>query len=179
MNPLALVAAARPGLTARLVEETHELVLHGGGEVFRLPLTEQAVARHALLVRALPALAVRLPVAVPRPRYVGVMDDGSTPFTAEPRLPGERMTAPPDGIALGQLAGLLLALRDVPAKEAQQWGAAGDRDLHHAVLLHGALTPSALLADPARGVLTGVVDWRPRLGEPAEDVRSLGVDPLG
>ena len=54
-------------------------------------------------------------------------------------------------------------------REAGQWGLpAGD-----GVLLHGDLTPSALLVDPARGLLTGVVGWRPRFGDPAEDRAGL------
>ncbi len=51
---------------------------------------------------------------------------------------------------------------------AQQWGVQGD-----GTLLHGALDASSLLLDPARGLLTGVVGWRPRLGDPADDLASL------
>ena len=43
------------------------------------------------------------------------------------------------------------------------------------VLLHGALGPSALLVDPRRGVLTGVVGWRLRLDERADEL--AGLDP--
>lgn len=144
-----------------------EVVLAGGGEVFRLPLTPTAAARHAVLVRALPELRTRLPVTVPTPRYVGLMPDGTTPFVAERELPGQpSSTLGP--IALGQLQGVLAALAAVPEREAAQWGVAGEGSL-----LHGALDASALLHDPARGVLTGVVGWRPRLGDPAEDLASL------
>ena len=174
MSPLELVAVARPGVAVRVVEQTDEVVLHGGGEVFRLPLTDGAVRRHALLVRALPKLAERVPVAVPWPRYGGVLEDGATPFTAEARLPGAPLTAPPDGIALSQVAGMLLALRAVPAKEARQWGADGAGDC----LVHGDLDPASVLVAPT-GVVTGVVGWRPRLGTAHEDVTRLGVDPLG
>lgn len=41
-------------------------------------------------------------------------------------------------------------------------------------MLHGALTPAAVLVDPARGVLAGIVDWRLRLGDPADDRAALG-----
>ena len=143
------------------------MVLSGGGEVFRLPLQPSATDRHAVLVRALPELRTRLPVAVAVPRYVGVLPDGSTPFTAEPELPG----APPaslGSIAVGQLAGVLAALAAVPEREAQQWGVPGTGSL-----LHGALDGSALLYDPSRGLLSGIVGWRPRLGDPDEDLRTL------
>ena len=43
------------------------------------------------------------------------------------------------------------------------------------VLLHGVLARSALLLDPRRGVLTGVVGWRLRLGDRADDL--AGLDP--
>jgi aminoglycoside phosphotransferase (APT) family kinase protein len=162
------VAAARPGIALRaLAVSDDEVVLAGGEEVFRLPLSADAVARHAVLVRALPQLRTRLPVPVPVPRYVGVLPDGSTPFTAEPRLPGE----PADelgSIATGQLAGALEALAAVPEREAQQWGVPGS-----GALLHGDLGRSALLVDPQRRVLTGLVGWRLRLGEPADDLDAL------
>lgn len=144
-----------------------EAVLAGGGEVFRLPLTAEAAQRHAVLLRVLPQLRTRLPVTVPVPRYVGLMPDGATPFLAEPHLPGTAV-ATLGPIAAGQLAGVLAALADVPPREAQSWGVAGDGSL-----LHGALDATALLQDPARGVLTGVVGWRPRLGDPAEDLAAL------
>jgi aminoglycoside phosphotransferase (APT) family kinase protein len=152
-----------------------EVVLAGGAEVFRLPLLPSAAARHAVLVRALPELRTRLPVTVPVPRYAGLMLDGATPFLAEPLLPGEPATAL-GTIAAGQLAGVLAALASVPEREAQQWGVAG-----RGTLLHGALDGSALLADPGRGVLSAVVGWRPRLGDPSDDLASLGAlaDALG
>ena len=172
---LTLAAAARPGVAFRLRPDEHadELVLLGGGEVLRLPLTPEAATRQAVLVRALPALRPLVPVAVPAPRYVGVLDDGLTPFTAEARLPGihplltSRQPAL-DGIALGQLAGLLAALAEIAPREAEQWGVTGAGRLRH-----GALDERALLVDPQRGVLVGVVGWRPLLGDPADDLASL------
>ena len=150
-SPEALVAVARPGVRLRRVTDIPaydgEVVLVGGGEVFRLPLTGAAVARAVVLVRALPALRMRLPVAVPLPRFVGVLADGSTPFTAEPRLPGTRVEEP-TGIAAGQLEGVLAALDDITAHEAAQWGAVT------------MPRPQLLLHDPGRGVLTGLVAWR-------------------
>ena len=168
MTLRAAAAAARPGVVLReAAGPDDELVLHGGGEVLRLPRTPEAAARLVLLVRALPRLRPLVPVAVPLPRLVGVPDDGQTPFTAERRLPGVP-GLPLDGLAVGQLAGLVAALDDVPPREAQSWGVPGD-----GVLLHGALGPSALLLDPQRGVLTGVVGWRLRLGDRADDLAEL------
>ena len=162
------MAQVRPGVPLRaLAVHDDEVVLTGGGEVFRLPLAPEAAARHAVLVRALPVLRTRLPVTVPVPRYVGLMPDGATPFLAEREIAGEpvRELGP---IAAGQLAGVLAALADVPPREAQAWGVHGEGSL-----LHGALDRTALLHDPARGLLTGVVGWRPRLGDPGEDLATL------
>ena len=104
-------------------------------------------------------------MAVAVPRYVGLV--GEHPFLAEPLLPGApvRELSP---VGAGQLAGVLAALADVPPREAAQWGATGE-----GTLLHGALDAGALLADGRRGLLTGVVGWRPRLGDPAEDLAAL------
>ena len=170
---LDAVAAARPGVRLREVPgPPDETVLHGGGEVLRVPRTAEAAARHAVLVKALPVLRNRVPVPVAPPRYTGVLPDGATPFLAEPRLPGVPLSDLPghvlSGIALGQLNGLLFGLSDVAEREAAQWGVPGS-----GALLHGALTPAALLVDPARGLLTGVVGWQPRLGDPAEDLAGL------
>jgi hypothetical protein len=160
------VLAVRPGVALRaLAVHDDEAVLASDDEVFRLPLSPVAVARQALLVRLLPALRTRLPVAVAVPRYVGLV--GENPFTAEPLLPGEPAAAL-SPIGVGQLQGVLAALADSPPREAQQWGAAGEGRL-----LHGALDATALLADPTRGLLTGVVGWRPRLGDPADDLATL------
>ena len=169
----AAVAAVRPGVRLREVDgPPDEAVVHGGGEVFRLPRTPEAAARHAVLVKALPVLRSRVPVPVAAPRYTGVLPDGETPFLAEPRLPGVRLADLPghvlSGIAVGQLSGVLLALAGVVEREAGQWGLPGS-----GALLHGDLTPAALLVDPARGLLTGVVGWRLRLGDPAEDLAGL------
>lgn len=144
--------AVRPGLELEaLAVHDDEVVLAGGDEVFRLPLTVQVAARHAVLVRALPELRTRVPVAVAPPRYVGVMADGTTPFTAERRLPGSPVTTL-SSIAQGQLAGVAVAVEAVPAREARSWGVPGDGEvLHHAV---------SLLGDPDRGVLTGLTGWR-------------------
>lgn len=141
-----LVAAVRPGIALRQAGgHDDEVVLHGGGEVFRLPLTEDAVARQRALVTGLPALFAKLPVAVPRPRYVGVLADGQTPFTAERRLPGEPVTEL-TGIAAAQWEGVLAGLDAVTPGEVREWG--------------GLYRPTVLLADLRRGVLTGLVDWR-------------------
>ena len=158
----------RPGIALRsLAVHDDEVVLAGGGEVFRLPLAPTAAQRHAVLVRALAALRTRLPVPVAVPRNVGVMPDGATPFTAEPELAGAPTTAV-EAIAASHLAGVLAALSATPEREARSWGVDGD-----GVLLHGALDAGALLHDPRRGLLTGVVGWRLRLGDAADDRASL------
>lgn len=131
-------------MLARLVAETDEAVFHGGGEVFRLPLTTTAASRQRALVKGLPKLRDLVPVAVPAPRWVGVMADGETPFTAEKRLPGVEI-AEPTGIAAHQWQGVLAALEAISAAQAQEWG--------------GIYRPTLLLADPRRGVLTGLVEW--------------------
>ncbi len=156
-DPLRAAAeAARPGVALReAAGPDDELVLHGGGEVLRLPRTPEAAARLLLLVRALPRLRPLVPLAVPAPRLVGVLADGATPFTAEPRLPGVPVTGALDGIAAGQRAGLRAALDAVPVREAQQWGVPGDGTR--------LADPAALLVDPRRGVLTAAVGWHLRL----------------
>ena len=147
--------AVRPGIElAVLAEHDDELVLADGGEVFRLPLAPSGAERLAVLVRALPELAKRVPVAVAAPRWVGVLPDGETPFTAERRLPGTPAPARLGSIAAAQLDGVLAAVADVPPREARQWGVPGDGD----VLQAPGLT---LLADGPR--LTGVTGWRLRL----------------
>jgi hypothetical protein len=86
---------------------------------------------------------------------VGVLPGGETPFTAEPRLPGQPPAGRLGSIAASQLAGVSTALADVPAREARAWGVAGDGD----ALLAPGLT---LLADGPR--LTGTTGWRLVLG---------------
>lgn len=141
-----VVRTFRRGLSLRpgpVLED--EVVLHGGGEVFRLPLTPGALDRQAVLLRALPVLAVSLPVAVPRPRRIGVLPDGITPFTAEPRLPGVAV-AEARGLAALQWDGVAAALDAVPPGQVREWG--------------GLPQPAVLLHDPVRGVLTGLVAWQ-------------------
>ena len=137
-----------------LAEHDDELVLTGGSEVFRLPLAPSGSDRLALLVRALPVLRSRVPVAVAPPRWVGVLPDGETPFTAESRLPGRPPDGPLGSIAKAQLDGVVAALADVPAREAQQWGVPGVGP----TLVSPGL---GLLADGPR--LTGTTGWRLRL----------------
>lgn len=163
------VLAVRPGLVLRsLAVHDDEVVLTGGEEVFRLPLQPSGAARLAVLVKLMRELRTRLAVAVAVPRFIGLLPDGETPFTAEALLPGEPVARQLSPIARGQLAGVLAALADVPPRLAQQLGVGGE-----GTLLHGALDSTALLVDPARGVLTGVVGWRPRLGDPADDLAAL------
>ncbi len=161
-----LVAEVRPGVALRaLAVHDDEAVLAGGDEVFRLPLAPSGSQRLALLVTALPVLRTRVPLSVAIPRWIGVMPDGRTPFSAEPLLPGAPagdLTAgtPLSGaIAVGQRDGVLAALADVPVREARSWGVPGDGA--------GLLAGATLLADPARGVLTGLVGWRLELSDDA------------
>jgi len=156
-----LVLEVRPGVVLRsLAVHDDEAVLAGGNEVFRLPLAPTGAARLAVLVRALPALAPKVPVPLAIPRWVGVMADGTTPFTAERLLPGGRLAAL-GPIAAGQLAGVRAALAGVPAREARQWGVTGEGDV--------LVASAALLGDPARGVLTGVVGVRLALSDSSGD----------
>lgn len=116
-----VMAVARPGVVLREVPGVDEVVLHGGGEVFRLPLAEGAATRQRVLVKALPALFAKLPVAVPRPRFVGVLADGTTPFTAEKRLPGTDLGRAA-GIACAQWEGVMAALDAVsPGTAVVEW----------------------------------------------------------
>jgi hypothetical protein len=41
---IELVAPVRPGIALRLISEGDDVVVHGGGEVIRLPVSEEAVA---------------------------------------------------------------------------------------------------------------------------------------
>ena len=154
------MAEVRPGVVLRsLAVHDDEAVLEGGGEVFRLPLAPSGSARTAVLVAALPVLRTRLPVAVAVPRWVGVMPDGTTPFSAEPLLPGVPVHALTT-IAAGQRTGIVAALAAVPAREAAAWGVPGDGER--------LLATATLLGDPDRGVLTGAVGWQLRLADDAE-----------
>ena len=159
-----LVAEVRPGVVLRsLAVHDDEAVLEGGGEVFRLPLAPSGSQRLAVLVAALPVLRTRLPLAVAVPRWVGVMPDGRTPFTAEPLLPGVPAGGLAPGtplagaIAAGQRDGVLAALAGVPAREAVGWGVPGTG--------RRLVATATLLADPDRGVLTGLVGWQLELGD--------------
>lgn len=163
MSPVEAVLAARPGRRV-VASRSDEVVLVGGGEVLRAPLTVAAAARHRVLVAALPVLRALVPVPVAPPRYVGVLTDGETPFTAEDRLPGLPATTL-GTVAAGQLAGAVAALLAVSPRQAQQWGVPGEGRL-----LHGALSADAVLVDPVRGVVTGLVGWDLRLGEPGSDI---------
>jgi len=55
-----------------------ELVVHGGGELCRLPRPAVALDR-LLLVRVLPRLQPLLSAALPAARLAGVLDKGTTP----------------------------------------------------------------------------------------------------
>ena len=152
-----LVQAVRPGIElTSLAVHDDEVVLAGGGEVFRLPLAPSGSARLAVLVAALPVLRGRVPVAVAVPRWVGVMPDGTTPFTAEPLLPGTPADPLVEGsIAAGQRDGVLAAVGAIAVREAQAWGVPGDGEL--------VVADTTLLQDRARGVLTAAVGWRLRV----------------
>jgi hypothetical protein len=167
VTPLDAARAARPDVALDVLDDDgDELVLTAGDEVLRLPHGPTRWPGRQVLVVAMPALRVRLPVAVPVPRYVGVLGDGATPFTAERRLPGTALAGTAlCGIAVGQLAGTVAALRDVSEREAHAWGVEGSGSL-----LHGALTPASVLLGDA-GLVSGVVGWRLRLGDPGRRPR--------
>ena len=76
----------------REVEGVDEVVFHGGGEVFRLPVSDAAVARQRSLVKALPALFALPRAAVPAPRVIGVLAYGATPSPRGRRPPGGAAT---------------------------------------------------------------------------------------
>ncbi len=149
---------ARPGVAFRVASgPVDELVLHGGGEVLRLPRSSEAAARIAVCARVLGRLAPLVPLAVPRPRLVGVTDDGE-PFSAEARLSGVAVEKGLDAIAAGQRDGVLAALAAVGERQAREWGVPGDGE--------ALVSPLTLLLDPRRGVLTGAVGWDLRLASP-------------
>lgn len=166
-----LVQEVRPGVVLRsLAVHDDEAVLASDNEVFRLPLAPSGAARLAVLVRAVPELRPKLPVLVAVPRWIGVMPDGETPFTAEPLLPGQ-LAAELGAIAAGQLAGVRAGLAAVPAREARQWGVEGDGEV--------LVASGRLLADTARGVLVGLVGVRLALGDaPGVDLNRLDDLPL-
>lgn len=95
------VAAVRPGVSLRQVPgPADELVLHGGGGVFRLPLTPAAADRLLLLVRMLRRLRPLLPVPLPalRPGSGQVLLQRADPRRGAGR-PGPRRPTGVDGWA--------------------------------------------------------------------------------
>jgi macrolide phosphotransferase len=190
--------------------------------VFRFPRRPEVADALETELRVLPLLHRHLPVAVPRPAVVGLLDDGEHRFAGYPALPGEPLaadliTGARGGLVVSQLAGILAALHRVSAREAvaaglrrstgAEWrerlvgvveragtvlGRAGvslpSRDVDRwlatiaddrcwpdpLTVIHGDLGTEHVLADPDRGVLTGVIDWTDaRIGDPAMDFADL------
>ncbi len=188
-------------------------VIETDGLMYRFPRRPEAAAALVREAALLPVLASRLPVALPRLRLAGVLEDG-TPYGVYPKLPGEPLQTL-SSVAAGQLAGVIAALHGVPVREAVELGVTGDpgdwrpayagwaarararvlplvapEDRAEAErrlaaplelaadgaprLTHGDLHPAHLLGDPARGVLTGVLDWADAsLGDPATDLAGV------
>jgi aminoglycoside phosphotransferase (APT) family kinase protein len=90
--------------------------------VFRFPRRPEIADALEIELRALPVLHRYLPVAVPRPAVVGLLDDGEHRFAGYPALPGEPLAADlvtggRGGLVVSQLAGFLAALHRVPTRE--------------------------------------------------------------
>ncbi|HZG96008.1 MAG TPA: phosphotransferase [Mycobacteriales bacterium] len=94
-----------------------------GDWLLRFPRRPEVVDELVREQRVLDAIAPLLPVAVPRSRPVGVLEDG-TPFFAHPLIPGEPLDEPTArlGLVVSQLAGLLHALHAVPARQVTDLG---------------------------------------------------------
>jgi aminoglycoside phosphotransferase (APT) family kinase protein len=110
--------------------------------VVRFPIAPRARASLATELALLPALAPRLPVAVPRPEHVAERD-GRLVFTAYRALEGEPLSdaalaaLPPPlrARALDELIALLDAIHGFPVETAQAAGVSFE-------LLHGGFHPA-------------------------------------
>ena len=100
--------------------------------VFRFPRRELAVGGLLAETRVLPAIAARLPLAVPQPRFVGHSADGYPwPFAGYAMLPGRTAAAAAlndeqRAAAVPVLAQFLVVLHGIPAAEAAAYGAGPD-----------------------------------------------------
>ena len=89
-----LIRARFPDIAAERVEPLgsgwdNTAFLVDGTLVFRFPHKPSAAALLETEARVLPAIAPRLPLAVPNPRWVGEPDDAFPwPFVGYPMLPG-------------------------------------------------------------------------------------------
>jgi aminoglycoside phosphotransferase (APT) family kinase protein len=159
-------------IAARWRPELAELPgrLHAGGRnvwaldvgewVVRIPRRPQVVEQLVLETRLIDAIRPLLPVAVPRSRPVGVLDDG-TPFFAHPRIAG----APIDdetaasGLVASALVGALHALHAVPPRQVTYLGAP----------VQDAAATRARLAATAQRIGEEVLPLLP--GDAADDAR--------
>src|SRR5688500_5034415 len=91
----ALIATAAPGLAGAQLEPFREgwdntAYLVGGAFVFRVPRRPLAAALMETEIRALPWIAGRLPLPVPRPVHAGAPACGYPwPFAGYARLAGD------------------------------------------------------------------------------------------
>jgi macrolide phosphotransferase len=112
--------AAPPAGAARAVTGVREWV-------FRFPRRPEVAELLEVELRLLPVLAAQLPVAVPHPAVVGLLDDGEHRFVGYPALPGEPLrpelvTSGRGGLVVSQLAGFLAALHRVSVREVAAAG---------------------------------------------------------
>lgn len=158
LEPLQPLRLLGEGFSSLVVETA-------GGIVFRIAKNSGAAASHALEIRLLPALAGRLPLAVPQPRwYTGPSPDFPFGLMGYSRLPGQPLTpalfATLDVAQLAlDLAAFLLALHRFPIEEARALGLPGpeDRRAAWAQLRTDVLPP--LRQALARGKYQMIVRW--------------------
>ena len=126
LRPIAPLRPLGEGFRSRVV-------VTAGAVVFRVGKNARAAESYQREARLLPALAPRLPVAIPYPRW-RARPSAALPFGAlgYPMLPGVPLSPdrlPPDGAPLAAaLAGFLLALHRISPDAAQPWGRADAGD---------------------------------------------------
>jgi macrolide phosphotransferase len=94
---------------------------------FRFPRRPEVAELLEVELRLLPVLAPKLPVAVPQPAVVGLLDDGEHRFAGYPVVPGEPLrpalvTGGRGGLVVSQLAGFLAALHAMSVREVAAAG---------------------------------------------------------
>ncbi len=98
--------------------------------VFRFPKHAEAAERLQREIALLPKLAPRLEVSIPRIEFVGQQANTGFAFTGHRLIPGipllYDLTGPARKRAIGDIAGLLTALRAIPVTEARSWGVADE-----------------------------------------------------
>jgi len=113
------------GAPARLHSDGWNVwALEVGDWVVRIPRRPDIVEELQQEMRLLDAIRPLLPVAVPRSRPVGVLDDG-TAFFAHPRIAGDPIDADAarSGLVASALVGMLHAVHAVPPRQVSYAGA--------------------------------------------------------